>query len=89
MKYRVLNELFCAALINENFRNTLLNNPIDAINEGYDGHPFTLSESEFDLVVHIRATDLEDFSSQVYEWMKWHERENHSILVSNLVSVVQ
>jgi hypothetical protein len=74
VKYRGLNELLCAALINENFRSILLKDPIQAISLGYQGQHFTLNSEEYDLVVHICAQEIEDFAGQVFEWMKWKDR---------------
>ena len=69
MKTRGLNELLCAALINETFRMDLLQEPRMAALSGYDGHAFDLTEAELDLVGCIRADSIEDFCVQVAEWM--------------------
>ena len=69
MKNRGLNELLCAALINETFRMELLLEPRRAALTGYAGKTFELSESELNLVGCIRAHSLEEFCLQVAEWL--------------------
>ena len=69
MKNRGLNELLCAALINETFRLDLLQEPRRAALAGYDGHAFDLTEFELDVVGCIRADSFEEFCVQVAEWL--------------------
>ncbi len=73
MQHRALNELLCAAMINQNFRETLLADPFLAVNEGYQDHHFALSQDEYDLVTHIRADSLESFAELVVDWMQKQE----------------
>jgi 3,4-dihydroxy-2-butanone 4-phosphate synthase len=69
MKHKALNQLICAALINDSFRQTLLANPAQAVSKGYYGQKFSLSMEEQKMVTGIRAQKLEDFASQVYQWL--------------------
>lgn len=69
MQNRELNELLCAAMINQDFCDILLSDPNLAIAGGYDGHAFHLSPEEHDLVTHIQAFDLADFAEQVSDWI--------------------
>jgi hypothetical protein len=69
MKHKALNQLICAALVNGNFRQTLLRDPARALSNGYYGQKFPLSAEEKNLVVGIRAQRLEDFADQVYHWI--------------------
>jgi hypothetical protein len=69
MKHRGLNELLCAAMINENFRLHLLREPRRAALSGYDGHAFELTEAELDLVDCICVNNLEEFCTRIVEWL--------------------
>jgi hypothetical protein len=69
MKHKGLNQLLCAATVNNRFRETLLHNPAQAIASGYFDHTFSLTSEERDLVVSIQAQKLEDFAAQVYGWI--------------------
>ena len=66
MKHEGLNQLICAAVVNNGFRETLLQNPAKALATGYFGHNFSLTSEEWDLVVDIQAQRFEDFAAQVY-----------------------
>ena len=76
MKHRGLNQLVCAALINERFRETLLHNPAQAIAAGFMDHTFALTPEERDVVIGIRAQRLEDFAAQVYCWISGNGNEH-------------
>ena len=69
MKHKALNQLLCAAIVNERFRETLLRDPAQAIASGYFDHSFSLTPEEQNLVVDIRARRLEDFAAQVHSWI--------------------
>jgi hypothetical protein len=69
MKHKGLNQLLCAAVVNDGFCKTLLRNPAQALASGYYDHTFSLTPEERDLVVDIRAKKLEDFAAQVYNWI--------------------
>ena len=69
MNHKSLNELVCAATVNVRFRETLLRDPAKALALGYFGHSFSLTEEEHDLVVGMRATGLEDFAEQIYNFI--------------------
>ncbi len=69
MKHKGLNQLLCAATVNNGFRETLLHNPAQAIATGYFDHTFSLTPEERDLVISIQAQKLEDFAAQVYRWI--------------------
>jgi hypothetical protein len=64
-----LNQLLCAAVVNNQFRETLLRDPGKAIATGYLDHNFTLTPEERDLVIDIKAAKFEDFAAQVYDWV--------------------
>lgn len=65
MRYRALNELLCAALINRRFQEAFLKDPAQAVANGYEGYYFKLTPEEFHLVKNIRAATIEDFADQL------------------------
>jgi hypothetical protein len=69
MMHKGLNQLLCAAVVNERFRESLLHNPAQAIAGGYMGQSFGLTPEEHDVVVGIRARELEDFAAHIHSWM--------------------
>lgn len=70
MQHRALNELLSAAMINQDFRKTLLSDANLALSEGYGGYYFDLSRAEVDLVTSIEAENIEAFASVVVDWME-------------------
>ena len=60
-----LSRVFSAAVVNEQFRDMLLQNPHEALRSGYQGAAFDLSKEEQDLIVSIRASSLSDLAKQV------------------------
>jgi hypothetical protein len=76
MKHKGLNQLLCAATVNNGFRETLLHNPAQAIATGYFDHTFSLTPEERDLVISIQAQKLEDFAAQVYHWISGNGNGN-------------
>lgn len=69
MNHMGLNQLLCAAVVNNGFRETLLRDPSKAIATGYLDHNFSLTPEERDLVIDIKAQKFEDFAAQVYDWL--------------------
>ena len=69
MNHTSLNQLLCAAVVSNGFRETLLRNPAQAIATGYLDHDFPLTPEERNLVVDIRAKRIEDFAAQVHDWL--------------------
>jgi hypothetical protein len=59
--------LIAAAVVDSSFRELLLANPAYALEKGYYGQFFNLSDEEHQLVVSIRATSLSDFASQLVD----------------------
>ena len=62
---RGLSHIFAAAVVNRQFCQLLLQDPYTALQKGYLGETFLLSEEELDAVVSIRAESLSDFSKQL------------------------
>ena len=79
MKHKALNQLLCAAVVNDHFRQTLLRNPLQAISGGYQGQSFALTSAERDLLTGIQARQLEDLANQVYRWVSGNGNGNGHI----------
>lgn len=60
-----ISRLFAAAVVNQQFRDTLLRDPSIALQNGYLGETFPLNSEEQDLIVSIRARSLSDLAKQV------------------------
>jgi len=60
-----LNSVFAAAVVNQSFRETLLRNPEAALDQGYLGKGFSLSQKETSLILSINASSLTDLARQV------------------------
>jgi len=60
-----LNRLMATAVVNHQFRSTLLSDPEKALEEGYLGTPFYLANEDRDLLFSIRAESLQDLAQQL------------------------
>lgn len=60
-----LSRVFAAAVVNRQFCDMLLRDPHAALQKGYLGESFFLSNQEQDLLVSIRANTLSDLAKQV------------------------
>lgn len=60
-----ISRVFAAAVVNQQFRDMLLQDPNRALQNGYLGETFSLSKEEQDLIVSIRANSLSDLAKQV------------------------
>ena len=60
-----LNSVLAAAVVNRNFRETLLRNPEAALGQGYLGKEFSLSQNETSLILSLNATSLADLARQI------------------------
>ncbi|MCL4528325.1 MAG: hypothetical protein M1282_02805 [Chloroflexi bacterium] len=60
-----LGSVFAAAVVNREFRNTLLQNPQAALESGYMGQPFLLTAEEHSLLTSIAATSLTDLAQRI------------------------
>lgn len=60
-----LNQLFAAAVVNQQFCKLLLKDPRSALRQGYLGDKFNLTLEEQALILSIRARSLSDLASQV------------------------
>jgi hypothetical protein len=60
-----LNSVLAAAVVNRNFRETLLRNPEAALGQGYLGKGFSLSPKETSLILSLNASSLADLARQI------------------------
>ena len=65
-----LHRLFTAAIVSDQFRETLLNKPEEALANGYLGQTFTLTDHEAKIIKSIRAETLTDFAQKVNRALK-------------------
>ena len=60
-----INSVFAAAVVDRGFRETLLKNPEAALDQGYLGRGFSLSQNETSLILSINADSLADLAKQI------------------------
>ena len=65
-----LHRLFAAAVVSDQFRNTLLRAPEEALANGYLGQTFPLTDQEKKIIKTIRADTLTDFAQKVNQALK-------------------
>jgi hypothetical protein len=63
--YEDVNRLLAAAVVSRQFCNSLLNDPVSAIQDGFAGEHFTLSADEYEMIIAIRSSSLTDFAEQI------------------------
>ena len=60
-----LTRVFAAAVVSRQFCRTLLQDPVVALQNGYLGETFKLSDEEHNLLISIHAENLADLARQV------------------------
>ena len=60
-----LTSVFAAAVVNQSFRERLLRDPKTALDQGYLGKGFSLSQEETSLILSINASSLADLARQI------------------------
>jgi hypothetical protein len=70
MRHKSLNQLLCAALVNNQFRELLLSEPAVAIDSGFLDNHFHLSPDEFNFIVNIHSSSLENMADQVHNYIQ-------------------
>ncbi len=60
-----ISRIITAAVINMRFRQDLLTNPLNAIEEGYGDETFELNQAQSDRLAKITASTLEEFSFKI------------------------
>jgi hypothetical protein len=65
-----LHRLFAAAIVSDQFRETLLHKPEEALANGYLGQTFMLTDQEKTLIKSIHADTLTDLAQKVNRALK-------------------
>ncbi len=65
-----LHRLFAAAIVSDQFRETLLHKPEEALAKGYLGQPFFLTDQETTIIKSIQADTLTDLAQKVNRALK-------------------
>jgi hypothetical protein len=65
-----IHRLFAAAVVSDQFRNTLLRAPEEALANGYLGQTFPLTDQERNIIKTIRAENLTDFAQKFNQALK-------------------
>lgn len=65
-----LSSVFAAAVVNQGFREKLLNDPANALRQGYLGKSFILSQEETSLIVSTNAKSLTDLAKHVVSTLR-------------------
>ncbi len=65
-----LQRLFAAAVVSDQFRETLLRRPEEALANGYLGQPFMLTDQEKTIIKSIQADTLTDLAQKVNRALK-------------------
>jgi len=65
-----LHRLFTAAIVNNQFCETLLSRPEEALANGYLGQTFALTDHEKMIIKSVRADTLTDFAQKVNRALK-------------------
>lgn len=69
-KRKGLHRLFAAAVVSDQFRETLLRRPEEAMANGYLGQPFLLTDQEKMIIKSIQADTLADLAQKVNRALK-------------------
>lgn len=62
---RALSRVITAAVVNRTFRDLLLNNPDQALSEGYNSESFALQDDEREHILSINAQSVSDLAAQL------------------------
>ena len=65
-----LHRLFAAAIVSDQFRETLLREPELAMANGYLGQMFALTDQEKTIIKSVRASTLTDLAQKVNQALK-------------------
>lgn len=68
-----LHRLFAAAIVSDQFRTMLLNEPEAALAGGYLGQTFALTDQEKEIIQTVRANNLTDFAQKVNQALKGNQ----------------
>jgi len=79
-----INRLLAAAVVSSQFCNLLLTDPARAIEEGFAGERFNLSDEEQDFILALHVPSLKEFAAQLCEHLPRHYAPAQSTLFKNL-----
>jgi hypothetical protein len=65
-----ISRLISTAVVSKTFCNQLLTDPATALQSGFQGETFELLPEEEVIVLSIRATCIQDFASQLLEYLQ-------------------
>lgn len=65
-----LHRLFAAAIVSDQFRETLLREPEAALANGYLGQTFALTDQEKTIIKSVRASTLTDLAQKVNQALR-------------------
>ena len=67
--FNEINRLLAAAVVSRKFSALLLSDPAQAIAQGFSGERFNLSAEDYNFVLSVRGSTLQEFSKQLCEHM--------------------
>ncbi len=67
-----VNRLLAAALISSQFCSLLLKDPARALQQGFAGEQFMLSNDEHDFILSLHASSLQEFVARLCEHLSVH-----------------
>jgi hypothetical protein len=78
-----INRLLAAAVVSRQFCNLLLTNPARAIEEGFAGERFNLSNAEQDFILSLHVSSLKEFGARLHKYISGHYAPAVSALFEN------
>ena len=79
-----INRLLAAAVVSTKFCNLLLTNPARALEEGFAGERFNLSDEEQDFILALHVASLKEFAAQLCEHLSRHYAPGQSTLFKDI-----
>ena len=79
MSHKGVNRVLCAALVDNNFRLALLDEPAEACQSGFHGNYFDLAEAELQMLSSVKTNKLEDFAMHVHAWLGVQEKQTENV----------
>jgi len=62
---REVSRLLSAAVVSRSFARTLLSDPGEALETGYQGHVFTFTDPERQILISLEAETIQEFAAEV------------------------
>ena len=69
MKPTDLDRLVCAGVVDQQFRALLVRDPLHAVEEGFYGEEFHLTEEEQMLLANIHTNDFDEWVREIARWI--------------------